>query len=70
MKLGLFPTMTVQHTGAGHAGQIYISEVNYTLMLACVLVVGGFRDTVALGHAYGALPRASQGLCTAGPYLV
>jgi hypothetical protein len=49
IKLGLFPTMTVKHTGVGHAGQIYISEVNYLLMVACVLVVGGFRDTVAPG---------------------
>jgi hypothetical protein len=55
MKLGLFPTMTIKHTGAEHAGQIYISEVNFLLMAACVPVVGGFRDTVALGHAYGAV---------------
>jgi hypothetical protein len=53
MKLGLFPTMTVKHTGGGHAGQIYIAEVNYLLMFACVLVVAGFQDTTALGTAYG-----------------
>jgi KUP system potassium uptake protein len=53
MNLGLFPIMTIKHTGAKHSGQIYIREINFLLMLACVLVVAAFQDTAALGNAYG-----------------
>lgn len=28
-------------------------QVNYTIMLLCIAVVAGFKDTVALGNAYG-----------------
>jgi K+ transporter len=33
--------------------QVYVPLVNAALFILCCLVVGGFRDTVALGKAYG-----------------
>ncbi|GLT66552.1 hypothetical protein SLA2020_389100 [Shorea laevis] len=36
-----------------YAGQVYIPEVNYLLMLACIGVTLGFRSTAKIGNAYG-----------------
>ena len=35
------------------AAQVYVPLVNGVLLVLCVAVVAGFRDTVALGKAYG-----------------
>ncbi|KAI4313446.1 hypothetical protein L6164_026428 [Bauhinia variegata] len=53
MSLGCFPRVSVIHTSAKYEGQVYIPEVNYMLMIACVLVTAGFRTTDNIGHAYG-----------------
>lgn len=51
--LSCFPRVKVIHTSDQIHGQIYIPEVNWVLMLLCILVVVGFRDTNLIGHAYG-----------------
>lgn len=53
LSLGCFPRVKVVHTSAKYEGQVYIPEVNYILMLACVGVTLGFRSTEKIGHAYG-----------------
>ncbi|XVF21921.1 hypothetical protein REPUB_Repub12eG0130600 [Reevesia pubescens] len=53
LSLGCFPRVKVVHTSANHEGQVYIPEVNYLLMLACVAVTAGFKTTVKIGNAYG-----------------
>ncbi|WRX08660.1 Potassium transporter - like 3 [Theobroma cacao] len=53
LSLGCFPRVKVVHTSAKHDGQVYIPEVNYLLMLACVGVTAGFKTTEKIGHAYG-----------------
>ncbi|MEW5312655.1 MAG: hypothetical protein WDW38_004272 [Sanguina aurantia] len=53
ITLGVFPPLKIYHTGKDVEGQIYIPAVNYTIMLLCIAVVAGFKDTVALGNAYG-----------------
>jgi hypothetical protein len=52
--LGLFPKLTVQHTRGGKAGQVYMPEVNWSLMVLTVAVTAGFRSTDRLKEAYGA----------------
>lgn len=47
--------MTIVHTGRKIEGQIYMPEVNYTLMVLCVAVTVGFQSTHSLGEAYGEL---------------
>lgn len=54
--------MTIIHTGRKIEGQIYMPEVNYTLMVLCVAVTVGFESTHQLGEAYG---KHQQGLCMA-----
>ncbi|KAK6913789.1 Potassium transporter, partial [Dillenia turbinata] len=51
--LGCFPRVKVVHTSSKYAGQVYVPEVNTLLMLACVGVTLGFKDTNQIGHAYG-----------------
>ncbi|KAM7252343.1 hypothetical protein ACFE04_024226 [Oxalis oulophora] len=53
LSLGCFPRVKVVHTSAEYEGQVYIPEINYTLMIACVVVVIGFKTTTNIGNAYG-----------------
>lgn len=53
VALGCFPRVKVIHTSTKHPGQVYIPEVNYLLMLACVFLTLGFRTSTDMGNAYG-----------------
>ncbi|KAE8009549.1 hypothetical protein FH972_005980 [Carpinus fangiana] len=53
LSVGCFPRVKVVHTSAKYEGQVYIPEVNYLLMLACIGVTLGFRSTTKIGNAYG-----------------
>lgn len=52
-SLSCFPRVRVVHTSTKYHGQVYIPEINYALMIACVFVTGIFRSTANIGHAYG-----------------
>lgn len=52
-SLGCFPRVKVVHTSNKVHGQIYIPEVNWALMILCVAVALGFRDTKHMGNASG-----------------
>ncbi|XP_011086541.1 potassium transporter 6 isoform X1 [Sesamum indicum] len=51
--LGCFPRVKIVHTSSKFHGQIYIPEINWTLMLLCLAVTIGFRDTKRMGNASG-----------------
>lgn len=51
--LSCFPRVKIIHTSKQIHGQIYIPEINWMLMLLCLAVVIGFRDTDTIGNAYG-----------------
>ncbi|KAL3680616.1 hypothetical protein R1sor_023572 [Riccia sorocarpa] len=53
MTLGCFPRMKVIHTSEKYAGQIYIPDLNRLMMVLCVIIAAGFRDTTQIGNAYG-----------------
>ena len=53
VQLGYMPRVTVVHTSAQNAGQIYVPEVNYALMVACLALVVIFKKSSALTAAYG-----------------
>ncbi|XP_011022399.1 PREDICTED: probable potassium transporter 13 isoform X4 [Populus euphratica] len=50
--LKCFPRVKIINTSNQMHGQIYIPEVNWTLMVFCLLVVIGFRDTDMIANAY------------------
>lgn len=53
LMLGCFPRVKIVHTSGIVEGQIYIPEANWTLMVLTIIVVAGFRDSLAISNAYG-----------------
>jgi KUP system potassium uptake protein len=53
LSLSCFPRVKVVHTSDKIHGQIYIPEINWLLMVLCIAVTVGFRDTKRLGNASG-----------------
>ncbi|XP_058112283.1 potassium transporter 6-like isoform X1 [Magnolia sinica] len=51
--LGCFPRVKIVHTSSKMHGQIYIPEINWILMVLCLAVTVGFRDTKRMGNASG-----------------
>ncbi|KAJ9554335.1 hypothetical protein OSB04_018380 [Centaurea solstitialis] len=52
-SLGCFPKVKIVHTSSKFHGQIYIPEINWILMMLCLAVTIGFRDTKRMGNASG-----------------
>ncbi|AXK39131.1 low affinity potassium transporter Kup [Crenobacter cavernae] len=53
VQLGLLPRMSILHTSDMEIGQIYIPLINWTLLVAVIVVVAGFQSSSALAGAYG-----------------
>ncbi len=53
VSLGLLPRVSVLHSSAEHAGQIYVPTMNWILMVAALALVMGFGSSSALAGAYG-----------------
>jgi KUP system potassium uptake protein len=53
IQLGLLPRMRITHTSAREGGQIYISTVNWLLLIGVVFLVLEFRSSSGLAAAYG-----------------
>ena len=53
IQLGYVPRMQVRHTSSNEQGQIYISTINWTLMVGVILLVLYFESSEALAMAYG-----------------
>ncbi len=52
-QLKLLPRIATIHTSASEEGQIYIPFINWTLFVAVVALVLGFRNSSSLAAAYG-----------------
>jgi len=53
IQLGFIPRLTIKHTSASEAGQIYIPFVNWAIMIAVILLVLTFQSSSNLASAYG-----------------
>jgi KUP system potassium uptake protein len=53
LQLGYSPRVTIIHTSHRQRGQIYIPEVNWILMVACVALVLAFQNAGNLANTYG-----------------
>lgn len=53
IALGCFPRVKVLHTSKDFSGQIYIPEINWILMVLCIIVTVSFDTTPQIGNAYG-----------------
>jgi KUP system potassium uptake protein len=70
VQLGYSPRVTIIHTSAHEAGQIYIPEVNKLLAVGCVILVMAFRSSSALGAAYGIAVTGTMAITTMLFYVV
>ncbi|GAB4829513.1 Potassium transporter 10 [Ancistrocladus abbreviatus] len=53
VALGCFPRVKVVHTTKKFLGQIYIPDINWILMVLCIVVTAGFKNQSQIGNAYG-----------------
>ena len=53
VQLGFLPRLKIIHTSHDVRGQIYMPQVNYLLLVACVALIVAFETSSSLAHAYG-----------------
>lgn len=53
IQLGFVPRLSIRHTSGEHSGQIYIPVINWSLMIAVLILVLTFRNSSNLASAYG-----------------
>ncbi len=53
LQLGYLPRMHIQHTSESMQGQVYMPRINWSLMIAVMALVLGFRSSGNLAAAYG-----------------
>ena len=53
IQLGYMPRLIIEHTAEHERGQIYMPQVNFTLMIACIGLILGFKSSENLASAYG-----------------
>ncbi len=70
VQLGLLPRLQVNYTSAKEAGQIYMPEVNWALLVAVLLAVVGFGSSSALASAYGIAVTVTMLITTLLTYFV
>jgi KUP system potassium uptake protein len=70
VHLGYSPRLEIRHTSASEFGQIYIPEVNWALMIACIGLVVGFGSSSNLAAAYGVAVTTTMVITTILFYFV
>jgi KUP system potassium uptake protein len=53
IQLGYMPRLIIEHTSEHERGQIYMPQVNFALMIACIGLILGFKSSENLASAYG-----------------
>lgn len=53
VQLGFLPRLKVIHTSPEVRGQIYLPQINFVLMVACLFLVFQFKSSSNLASAYG-----------------
>jgi KUP system potassium uptake protein len=53
IQLGYVPRLSIAHTSEHERGQIYMPQVNWILMIGCLLLVVGFGSSERLAGVYG-----------------
>lgn len=62
VQLGFLPRVRIVHTSSETRGQIYVPDVCWALMIACIGLVLLFRDSSRLAGAYGIAVTATMGI--------
>ena len=70
IQLGYFPRLKINHTSAGHSGQIYVPFVNMLLAIGCIFTVLLFGSTDRLASAYGIAVTGTMAITSGAYYMV
>ncbi len=70
VQLGFCPRLRITHTSSEKEGQIYITGINYALMIACIGVVLIFKRSAGLAGAYGIAVTLTMVITTFMYYIV
>ncbi len=70
IHLGYLPRMDIQHTSAGHIGQIYVPVVNWLLFIGTISLVLLFGSSTNLAAAYGIAVSGTMLMTTLLLYVV
>ena len=70
VQLGYYPRVRIEHTSSEEIGQIYTPGINWTLMLATIALVLGFRSSSNLAAAYGVAVTSTMVITTLLLYVV
>ncbi len=68
--LGLLPRLRVLQTSAQKVGQIYVSSINWVMMIATIALVLGFQTSSHLAGAYGVAVSTTMVITTILAYFV
>ena len=64
-RLGFLPRLPTLHTSETERGQIYIAQVNWTMLVLVILLVLAFKSSSAIAAAYGIAVAGTMLLDTA-----
>lgn len=70
VQFGFCPRLRIKHTSSQKEGQIYISGINYALMIACIGIVLIFKRSAGLAGAYGIAVTLTMVITTLMYYVV
>ena len=70
IQLGLLPRMEIHHTSDTQEGQIFIPRINRMLLIAVLALVAFFKNSDALGSAYGIAVTGTMVVTTALAFVV
>lgn len=70
VQLGFLPRLAIRHTSEDEAGQVYVPAVNWTLLVAVIALVAGFRSSSHLASAYGVAVTGTLAIDTALAFVV
>ena len=70
VQLGFLPRMTIRHTSASEAGQVYVPVINWILFVAVAALILGFRSSSNLASAYGIAVTATLAIDTILAFIV
>ncbi len=70
IQLDYTPRMQIRHTSEDQRGQIYLPTVNWALMVSCIALVVGFRNSSSLAAAYGVAVTMTMFITTILFYVV
>jgi KUP system potassium uptake protein len=70
MQLGLLPRMQVRRTSETQAGQIYLPQINFMLLVGVVFLVAIFKSSDNLGEAYGLAVTGTMAVTTSLAFIV